>query len=271
MTPDDDEFGFILESMITMPLKGIVYPPSIYSLFNKNSYKENNSIVSILDGQPADYNPAVKYGHTNESLDAVVNGLEVQPSDDIIGVCGSGDQAFAMLENAKSVVVVDNNEYQVDYAKERASMLKAGDIESFLNLGAKKYGNKITDGNDVRLYFSQPGRLERIRANIGNLEIKYAKDFLDEMKEGRFSKAYLSNILGYYGFMENKEEREAYIEKIMARLREPGLVYITNGATAFVSCPPGIENADELTAIARAEEKEKGLLKWSPAVLRRAA
>lgn len=59
MTPDDDGFGSILKSMITMPMKEIVYPPPIYSLFNKiackNAYKYNNSIVSILDGQPAVY------------------------------------------------------------------------------------------------------------------------------------------------------------------------------------------------------------------------
>ena len=49
----------------------------------------------------------VEYLVTNETLDAIMTGLEVNPEDDILSLCASGDQAFAFLEVAKHVRVID--------------------------------------------------------------------------------------------------------------------------------------------------------------------
>jgi len=78
-------------------------------------------------------------GHrcTNESLAAIVNGLDVNETDDILAICGSGDQAFALLEKAHSVTAVDIYKNQVDYARYRKRCLKEEKYAFFQNMPAK--------------------------------------------------------------------------------------------------------------------------------------
>ncbi|MFA5887977.1 MAG: hypothetical protein WC852_04680 [Candidatus Nanoarchaeia archaeon] len=196
------------------------------------------------------------YPYTNESLDAVVKGLDVQSSDDIIGVLGSGDQAFAMIEYANSVLAVDNNKVQVAYAQERKAMLREGNIERFLHPEClpeitgkyKGHMDSIVD------YFSQPGRLERIRQKLDLLEIKKTANVLDKMKEGRFSKAYLSNIIGFNGFMIKPNAQKAFVKELANRLRMPGLIYFTSTSWLRLEKMHEIENDKALTIAARQEE-----------------
>lgn len=215
------------------------------------------------------------FPYTNECLDTIVKGLDVNPSDDIIAICGSGDQAFAMLEYANSVLAVDNDKEQVEYAMRRAEALKAGDIEKFLRPVPESCLDLIMVGSDMKrsiAYFSQPGRLERIRNNLGRLDIKHVNDFLDEVGKNKFSKAYLSNILGYNPSTAKPEGRIAYLEKAAAGLREPGLIYMSNCHSYLldsISDANVITNAKELTASAKATEaKGDASMLWLPAVLR---
>ena len=50
---------------------------------------------------------AQTFARTNEDLPSIVRGMDVNPSDYILAVGGSGDQAFALLEYAKKVKTVD--------------------------------------------------------------------------------------------------------------------------------------------------------------------
>ena len=163
------------------------------------------------------------YSHTNESLDGIVKGMNVNETDEIIAVCGSGDQAFALLEYAKSVVAVDNDKEQIEYAKKRAKALKAGDYNGFFPCPNNVYFSP--DGSywkcfagEVRQYFEKhnpEARLEKIRKKLGSLEIRHVTDLLDEIQEDRFSKAYLSNILGSDYF-----SAVSFIKKFMPLLKE---------------------------------------------------
>ncbi|MCX6774504.1 MAG: hypothetical protein NTY99_00220 [DPANN group archaeon] len=47
-----------------------------------------------------------EYFQTNEDLASIVRGMNVKPTDYILAVGGSGDQAFALLEYAKRVKIV---------------------------------------------------------------------------------------------------------------------------------------------------------------------
>ncbi|MBS3073925.1 hypothetical protein J4447_00545 [Candidatus Pacearchaeota archaeon] len=52
-------------------------------------------------------NPEI-YNHTNENLEFAMKVIRPRIDDRILAVCGSGDHAFAMVENAGRVVAVDN-------------------------------------------------------------------------------------------------------------------------------------------------------------------
>jgi hypothetical protein len=133
------------------------------------------------------------YEATNESLSGIVAGLRPSPEDSILAVCGSGDQAFALAEYARRVVVVDYSPIQLNFARARRDALAAGDTSYFLNPTSLE---RLTV--DLRNeYFSQPGRLDRIRENIERLEFVDAVDVLaytEEQPVGAFNKIYLSNV-----------------------------------------------------------------------------
>ena len=219
------------------------------------------------------------FPYTNESLEAIMKGLDVNEADDIIAICGSGDQAFAMLEKANSVVAVDNDEAQVEYTQERAEALKCGDISKFLNLWKELFGHHLGLGHNYYgeeypnyIYLAQPERLEKIRAKLDRLEIVYVFDFMDEVKEGKFSKAYLSNIIGYKGFMRaySKEQAE-YLKSLAGMLVEPGIVYISDEEKldkAEMGRLHILQKDDALSKIAK--EKETSCY-MRPAVYRRKA
>ncbi|MFA5888517.1 MAG: hypothetical protein WC852_07450 [Candidatus Nanoarchaeia archaeon] len=195
------------------------------------------------------------FPYPNEKIDAISAGMDISETDDVIAVCSSGDAAFAAVEHANSVLAVDNNKLQVEYAQERASLLAAGNIEGFLHLGDCTSGYSWIGKKKVVAYFST----ER-------LEIKHVKDFMDEVKEGRFSKAYLSNIISYSKSRINVSERKAYVEKIASMLKNPGLVYITDGGAINTYECPAITADEALTEKARLLET-----KWRPVVIRRTA
>lgn len=73
------------------------------------------------------------YSHTNESLDAIVKGMNVNETDDIIAVCGSGDQAFALLEYAGSVLAVDSDRQQIEYAQKGQKRSRQGIMMAFFH------------------------------------------------------------------------------------------------------------------------------------------
>jgi len=57
------------------------------------------------------------YYFTNESLEAIITGLEPNSEDNVLTICGSGDQAFALLEFGCQVIAIDENPQQICYAK----------------------------------------------------------------------------------------------------------------------------------------------------------
>jgi len=74
------------------------------------------------------------YGHTNESLWAVVAGMNVSRKDRVLCICSSGDQAFALAEYANKVVAVDRDVKQINYAKRRLEALRNKNYDDFFPL-----------------------------------------------------------------------------------------------------------------------------------------
>ncbi|MDD5192687.1 MAG: DUF3419 family protein [Candidatus Nanoarchaeia archaeon] len=83
------------------------------------------------------------YGHTNESLWAIVAGMDVAKKDRVLSICSSGDQAFALGEYANEVVAVDINTAQINYAKRRLEALKNENYNDFFPLFDDKNFPKI--------------------------------------------------------------------------------------------------------------------------------
>ena len=90
------------------------------------------------------------YQCTNESLKAIVAGLDVSPDDNLLVVGGSGDQAFALLEFAVKgkVTAVDNAPQQIDFIRQKVEALQRGDYESFFRVDNKEMGNLIGPRNE---------------------------------------------------------------------------------------------------------------------------
>lgn len=220
----------------------------------------------------------LRFPVTNERLEAVVAGLDVKEGDRILAVCGSGDQAFALLENASYVLAADLNEFQVKYAESRAELLKKGDIGGFFSQPRYYDAEEANDFMHMKIYFSKEGRLERIREKLARLDFRVA-DFTGCLESAQFNKFFISNILGYHGFCMNSECCRL-MKLLSSRLPAGGLIYIANNddlersrtyASAFIRInqpdmwPKELVKDEMLTKEAASRES----LLWKPAVYRK--
>ncbi|MBU2637456.1 MAG: hypothetical protein KJ955_00615 [Nanoarchaeota archaeon] len=176
----------------------------------------------------------VDFPFTNESLPAIRQGMDIKRNDRICAICGSLDQALAMLEYAAEVTAVDYDAKQAAFADYKAGLIRDGNFEEFFNPMYHPDHAFVRDSARIRRneYFSKKGRLERIRKRLNRLEIRFEKDFIHALTPGRFTKAYLSNILGHHGFKEKPSEQKEYVKKIIECLESPKLIYIANDLSA---------------------------------------
>src|SRR3989338_3571317 len=208
----------------------------------------------------------LKYSYTNESLDAIVTGLDVQHQDVILAVAGSGDQPLALLEKAAKVIAVDTNVMQLELLRKRTELLRGGSYWRFLRPKEKGISDGVFfsgfDGSfpskkTRRRYFSEKNRIRTIAGKVDSLEILEPMEVARAVEKGvDFTKVYLSNSM--------KETRsfplpDSLMCILSQRLPFDGLVYMSNaGMYGFFqeSCflPPNIVLDRELTQIARDRE-----------------
>ncbi|MFH1066068.1 MAG: class I SAM-dependent methyltransferase [Nanoarchaeota archaeon] len=197
---------------------------------------------------------------TNESLDAIVQSMQLTRKHNVLAVLGSGDQAFAMLEYAKLVVAIDNHHEQVKYAQKHKELISQGLFSRFLNRAepiARKPFFRMQE------YFKAPGRLEAIKKRINRLKILEGDIFRDS-PGNQFSRIYLSNAISYLPLDESPEQN---LMLIIDRLKPNGLLYVTDEKDMPSDPYSGIEEDIELTEIARDYQPNH----WMPAVYRRIA
>ena len=123
----------------------------------------------------------MNYSFTNEALDAILSGLNINENDVVLAVGGSGDQGFAMLEYAKQVKLCDINHggfglldgaYFGFQKPERAK----------LELGRRN------------IYLKEDGRLGKIRGRLDNLIVEPCDIFEAAFRGYGYTKLYLSNV-----------------------------------------------------------------------------
>ncbi len=210
--------------------------------------------------------PSAYYKVTNESLDGIVQGLDLQPSDQVLAICGSGDQAFAMLEHVASVLAIDKQPSQVDLARYRLECLAKGDYEGFL-LSGSRFG-KFTDLDKRDAYFRSPGRLETIRSKLLNLTI-LEKQLSEAITLRPFTKYYLSNVIGDY--ISSMKLILELMQRMTDHLPVGGLIYMADGeklktsdCTYHSKLPHNLQEDKDLTRKAALHEEL-----WMPVVFRK--
>ena len=194
----------------------------------------------------------IEYSLTNESLEAIIEGLSIQEDDSILAVGGSGDQILAMLEFTPRIVGVDYNQSQVEFMKRRFKYIKETGVDPLLKMyrgfgsrdgNINKSFNKFKleeDLNDRLSYFRDERRREKIGRNLlkGNRDLVFdlvqgditnisSIEFLreDRYSQPYFSKIYLSNALGYDS---SRVDVIQSLRRLSLCLREGGLMYVAN-------------------------------------------
>ncbi|HIH24421.1 TPA: hypothetical protein HA251_05280 [Candidatus Woesearchaeota archaeon] len=177
---------------------------------------------------------------SNENIEQIIAGVRPIPGDDILAICGSGDQAFALAEYGARVYAVDNDPTQIAYASARAEMLKKGDFEGFLTYKRTRLmDHTIT-------YFTGKGRLEGIRRNLDRVSFHNANIFhLPQELDMEYVKIYLSNAHQYV-----RATRHKTIHNLMARLQRCGTVYAAAEIRQLEDCC-GMSMRQEATTILR--------------------
>jgi|SRR3989344_3087460 len=155
------------------------------------------------------------YNRTNENLDSIVAGLDLTEQDIVLAVGGSGDQAFAMLEFAGRVKVVDKNQEQVQYIKRRAEALRQGDDVSFRQ-------------NTHGAYFYDE-RLDRIKDKLQHLAVAEPADIVElTQREENYSRLYLSNAIGHLNSHMKRSDVTKILHAVAQKLTLGGLIYVAN-------------------------------------------
>ncbi len=215
---------------------------------------------------------SLMYTATNESLDAIVCGLDINRDDDVLAVCGSGDQAFAISEFANSVTAIDIHLEQIKYAAERRRYLVQERYDCFYDLTAQE-GDNVR----VRNYFMT--RVRRIREKASSIKFRLF-DLRNALSLGKFSKIYVSNAMGYSWRARDGRELNLSILDFMTRaldcLPVGGLFYVTNGnrvkdildnSGAWKRLP--VREEKRLTTIANNFERNNNSGLWYPLVLKK--
>ncbi len=161
------------------------------------------------------------YSITNEHLEAAIQGLDLQSNDSVLAIAGSGDQAFAMLEYVRQVLVVDNSPPQINLVKARVNALREREYDLFLTK-PERISSEDCKVVAINNYFSK-GRLEKIRNNLENLVVLPSQNVF-ELSDIEVSKIYLSNAIDY----DLKGTSLLEIVCVADDLLPNGLMYVTN-------------------------------------------
>ncbi len=218
----------------------------------------------------------IHYTFTNENLAAIMAGLDVKEEDRILAVGSSGDQAFAMLETADRVGVIDIHPTQLAFVHRRAVLLAAKDYDGFLRSTETGICDNVFDWSHVggrpnQDYFLEPGRLRRIRSRLDRLDFLKPRNImgLGPIIQG-YNKVYLSNAnLAQRGY------KSLRLGAISAELPMWGLMYFADDGELNARTLPqarllshGLVLEEKLSKIAQAREREVASI-WTPAVLKK--
>ena len=161
----------------------------------------------------------LNYSCTNESLPSIIAGMEPDEKDIILAICGSGDQAFALLGSGAKVIAVDKDSRQVEFARARLERLRRGDYDGFLS-APPAFNPCDPIARDI--YFGRGNTLENIRARLAN--VSFRRQDITQL-DYIVDKAYLSNVLDW--ITDDKSVTD-FLQRLASHIRQEGLVYLAD-------------------------------------------
>lgn len=179
-------------------------------------------VIARIEGQrPLNSGEGPTFSGTNENIEQIIAGLQPNPDDRILAICGSGDQAFALAEHGARIYAVDNDPEQIAYAKQRASLLAQRRYDVFLSINRSP---PIIDASVMEGtidYFTRRGCLTTIRSHLDRISFHTA-DIFNLPKDLRieYTKAYLSNAHYYWGSSTHDD-----LHRVAERIVPGGIVY----------------------------------------------
>ncbi len=164
------------------------------------------------------------YFYTNEILPAIIAGLDLRSNDNVFAICGSGDQAIAILEYVDNVIAVDYSKNQLEYAIKRAKLIKDGKFNDFFNY---QYDTSFFKYGELRKeYFMKKGRMDKIKDKISKLEFRHAN--LNKLRKfSPYSRLYLSNAVSYSGNTFYDDSK--LLHRILNSVEDETNIYVTSG------------------------------------------
>ncbi|MBT7102025.1 hypothetical protein HN935_00780 [archaeon] len=214
----------------------------------------------------------VKYPCTNESVPAVLAGIDPHREDVVVSICGSGDVPIALSPYVKKVYAVDNSRCQINYAREQATLLAAqddlffrdslvGNLNPFCLGGVHDIGT--SDLINRKDYFSS--RMNDFGDALHKIEFVEADilDFLGDFNGG-LHKIYFSNAMAFGG--------EGILESFsLPGLNPGGLIYLSGSITYYDRKYPHFVKDSRLTRRAQEVQWGKGCPRWHPKVFKKKA
>ena len=217
----------------------------------------------------------LNYSMSNESLDAIVRSLNINPKDKFACCSGSGDQALALAEYTGHIDVYELNPIQIELIIARQKQVKDGNFSEFRQQTVTGYCDGAYNGTrdsgrtlelwERRNQYFDDARLSRIRLNLP-LVIHQKNVFsLDGMNNFLYDKVYLSNA----DWPLSMSPKHTF-STIVSHLPIDALIYVIQCGAAygvrFEDEVPGIMVDKDLTEIARSYETL-----WKPKVYRKIA
>lgn len=196
----------------------------------------------------------VIFPFTVEKMAAIVEGLQPKKGDEILSICGCGDQAFALLERGARVTVVDVNPAQIGLVKKRVRALQEDSFSGFY--GSVQNTDEISKFQARMNYFEAELRYQRLINQLPNLEVIDQPLSLEDIcAKRKFDKIYASDAIGE---LYSPEGVPVHLAKVVNGLRKRGLLYASNGSEIINLVPDlkslGIRLHEGLTK--QAEENE---------------
>ena len=72
--------------------------------------KEEKNLVKEIDKLPY-----ISFPYTNENLEAIIKGMQINSEDYVLGIMGSGQQGLAMIEKGAKADLIDYDFTQIEY------------------------------------------------------------------------------------------------------------------------------------------------------------
>ncbi len=145
------------------------------------------------------------YTKTNESLVSIIHGLGINSNSSILSICGSGDQAFAMISKGARVVAIDYDLRQINLVNKKIDYIKSNNYFEFIKSEYGAYDSPRIDSRRNLFFYNH---FDKLRQNLKNLELILEPidmvEYIINSNISKFNSFYFSNIFSNSKIFKDK-------------------------------------------------------------------